>query len=67
MHGKLDEKIDVYAYGIVLLELLSGRRPIDDRLPKGKESLVMWVRIIFSWLTIYFLSLFEMIVDLFFS
>ncbi|KAL8555309.1 hypothetical protein ACS0TY_003207 [Phlomoides rotata] len=44
MHGKLNEKIDVYAYGIVLLELLSGRRPIDHGLPKGQESLVMWAK-----------------------
>ncbi|CAA2953579.1 probable receptor-like serine threonine- kinase At5g57670 [Olea europaea subsp. europaea] len=42
MHGKLNEKIDVYAFGVVLLELLSGRKPIDNELPKGEESLVMW-------------------------
>ncbi|CAI9765008.1 unnamed protein product [Fraxinus pennsylvanica] len=42
MHGKLNEKIDVYAFGVVLLELLSGRKPIDNKLPKGEESLVMW-------------------------
>lgn len=45
MHGKLNEKIDVYAFGVVLLELLSGRKPIDNGLPKGQESLVMWVSI----------------------
>ncbi|KAL0377201.1 UNVERIFIED_CONTAM: Proline-rich receptor-like protein kinase PERK9 [Sesamum calycinum] len=43
MHGKLNEKIDVYAFGVVLLELLSGRKPIDNGHPKGQESLVMWV------------------------
>lgn len=53
MHGKLNEKIDVYAYGVVLLELLSGRRPIDSGLPTGQESLVMWVSIKYSLLTIY--------------
>ncbi|CAA3030467.1 probable receptor-like serine threonine- kinase At5g57670 [Olea europaea subsp. europaea] len=42
MHGKLNENIDVYAFGVVLLELLSGRKPIDNELPKGEESLVMW-------------------------
>lgn len=46
MHGKLNEKIDVYAFGVVLLELLSGRKPIDNALPKGQESLVMWVSIL---------------------
>ncbi|PIN16878.1 Serine/threonine protein kinase [Handroanthus impetiginosus] len=42
MHEKLNHKIDVYAFGVVLLELLSGRKPIDDGLPNGQESLVMW-------------------------
>ena len=43
MHGKVVDKIDVYAYGVVLLELLSGRKPIDNGHPKGPESLVTWV------------------------
>ncbi|KAK6140501.1 hypothetical protein DH2020_025756 [Rehmannia glutinosa] len=43
MHGKLNQKLDVYAFGVVLLELLSGRKPIDNESPKGQESLVMWV------------------------
>lgn len=45
MYGKVSEKIDVYSYGVVLLELLSGRRPINAENPKGQENLVMWVRI----------------------
>ncbi|KAL3840049.1 hypothetical protein ACJIZ3_024640 [Penstemon smallii] len=44
MYGKVNEKIDVYAYGVVLLELLSGRKPISNDCPKGQESLVMWAR-----------------------
>ncbi|KAG0472679.1 hypothetical protein HPP92_014536 [Vanilla planifolia] len=42
MYGKVSRKIDVYAFGVVLLELLSGRKPIDDESSKGQESLVMW-------------------------
>ncbi|XP_065006648.1 protein kinase STUNTED-like isoform X2 [Musa acuminata AAA Group] len=42
MYGKVSNKNDVYAFGVVLLELLTGRKPIDDGNPKGEESLVMW-------------------------
>lgn len=44
MYGKVSDKIDVYAFGVVLLELLSGREPIGLESPKGQESLVIWVR-----------------------
>jgi serine/threonine protein kinase len=43
MYGKVNDKIDVYAFGVVLLELLTGRKPISGDYPKGQESLVMWV------------------------
>ncbi|KAK9271436.1 hypothetical protein L1049_027027 [Liquidambar formosana] len=44
MYGKVNDKIDVYAFGVVLLELLSGRKPISSDYPKGQESLVMWAK-----------------------
>ncbi|XP_042408496.1 inactive protein kinase SELMODRAFT_444075-like [Zingiber officinale] len=44
LFGKVDEKIDVYAYGVVLLELLTGRKPISAGCPKGQESLVLWAK-----------------------
>ncbi|KAB1998323.1 hypothetical protein ES319_D12G080900v1 [Gossypium barbadense] len=44
MHGKMSDKIDVYAFGIVLLELLTGRKPIDNNRPKGQESLAVWAK-----------------------
>lgn len=39
MHGIVDEKTDVFAYGVLLLELITGRRAIDN----SQQSLVMWV------------------------
>ncbi|ONK73287.1 uncharacterized protein A4U43_C04F29360 [Asparagus officinalis] len=44
MYGRVDEKIDVYAFGIVLLELLSGRKPISTEGPQVQKSLVLWAK-----------------------
>ncbi|KAG0499764.1 hypothetical protein HPP92_004455 [Vanilla planifolia] len=44
MYGKIDEKVDIYAFGVVLLELVSGRKPVCNGCPKGQESLVMWAK-----------------------
>ncbi|KAL8546162.1 hypothetical protein ACS0TY_006040 [Phlomoides rotata] len=42
--GKLTEKSDVYSYGVVLLEIITGRKPVDSSQPLGDESLVEWAR-----------------------
>lgn len=44
MTGHLLVKSDVYSYGVVLLELLSGRKPVDMTQPHGQENLVTWAR-----------------------
>ncbi|KAJ1398974.1 Serine/threonine-protein kinase, active site [Sesbania bispinosa] len=44
MYGKVSDKIDVYAFGVVLLELISGREPISSETCEGQESLVMWAK-----------------------
>lgn len=44
MTGHLLVKSDVYSYGVVLLELLSGRKPVDLSQPSGQENLVAWAR-----------------------
>ncbi|KAF5946674.1 hypothetical protein HYC85_016902 [Camellia sinensis] len=44
MTGHLLVKSDVYSYGVVLLELLSGRKPVDMSRPPGQENLVTWAR-----------------------
>jgi len=45
MFGRVNDKTDVYAFGVVLLELITGRKPIDTTRPKGEENLVNWVRV----------------------
>jgi serine/threonine protein kinase len=44
MTGHLLVKSDVYSYGVVLLELLTGRKPIDMSQAPGQENLVAWAR-----------------------
>jgi len=40
--GQLTDKTDVFSYGVVLLELLTGRQPIDDAQTQH-VSLAVWV------------------------
>ncbi|KAM0058521.1 putative protein kinase RLK-Pelle-PERK-1 family [Helianthus debilis subsp. tardiflorus] len=46
--GKLTEKSDVFSFGVVLLELITGRKPVDTSQPLGDESLVEWARPLLS-------------------
>ena len=48
MTGHLLVKSDVYSYGVVLLELLTGRKPVDLSQPPGQENLVAWARPLLS-------------------
>lgn len=40
---KVDEKSDIYSYGVVLLELLTGKRPLDKDLGESTD-VVEWIR-----------------------
>ncbi|KAM7469227.1 hypothetical protein LguiA_007410 [Lonicera macranthoides] len=40
MHGVVDEKTDVFAFGVFLLEIISGRKPVDG----SHQSLHSWAK-----------------------
>ncbi|KAL3516165.1 hypothetical protein ACH5RR_023067 [Cinchona calisaya] len=40
MNGIVDEKTDVFAFGVLLLELITGRRALDE----SQKSLVLWAK-----------------------
>ncbi|CAN4105434.1 unnamed protein product [Withania somnifera] len=42
--GHLYVKSDVYGFGVVLLELLTGLRALDTKRPSGQHNLVDWVK-----------------------
>ncbi|KAJ4827496.1 hypothetical protein Tsubulata_027974 [Turnera subulata] len=44
MSGKLTLKSDIYSFGVVLLELITGRRAIDRSKKPGEQNLVVWSR-----------------------
>ncbi|KAJ7966975.1 Protein kinase [Quillaja saponaria] len=42
--GHLYVKSDVYGFGVVLLEMLTGLRALDSNRPAGKQNLVGWAK-----------------------
>ncbi|MFS7923244.1 putative protein kinase RLK-Pelle-RLCK-VIIa-2 family [Helianthus anomalus] len=42
--GHLTTKSDIYSFGVVLLELLTGKRAMDKSRPKNEQYLVDWVK-----------------------
>jgi serine/threonine protein kinase len=43
MTGQLTLKSDIYSFGVVLLEIITGQRAIDNTRAGGEQNLVAWV------------------------
>ncbi|CAF2116272.1 hypothetical protein Bca52824_079441 [Brassica carinata] len=48
MTGQLTFKSDIYSFGVVLLELITGRKAIDTTKPRKDQNLVGWARPLFK-------------------
>ncbi|OAY28528.1 probable serine/threonine-protein kinase PBL23 [Manihot esculenta] len=46
--GQLTTKSDVYSFGVVLLELITGKRVIDNSRPTEEQNLVVWATPLFK-------------------
>ncbi|CAN6359974.1 unnamed protein product [Urochloa humidicola] len=42
--GMLNERSDVYSFGILIMEIISGRSPVDYARPNGEVNLVEWLK-----------------------
>ncbi|KAI4966668.1 hypothetical protein ZWY2020_037202 [Hordeum vulgare] len=46
--GQLTNKSDIYSFGVVFLELITGRRALDSNRPREEQDLVSWARPLFK-------------------
>jgi serine/threonine protein kinase len=56
IHGTLSEKVDTYSYGIVVLEIISGRKSNDMKLEANAQYLLEWVTLVHTYTYILSIS-----------
>jgi len=43
-YGQVSTKLDVFSFGVLILEIISGRKNIDNNLSLVRQCLTLWVR-----------------------
>lgn len=42
--GRVTKKVDVYAFGVILLEMITGKKAVDKTLGEEESNLATWIR-----------------------
>ncbi|XP_038979704.1 receptor protein kinase TMK1-like isoform X1 [Phoenix dactylifera] len=54
--GRATEKIDVYSFGVLVLEVLSGKRPTDSSFIEKDLNILGWMAAVRAWLLMALLA-----------